>query len=170
MQAASWRCHTEGEGRQLQHQLIRYIFPSTHWHLQTCSCTQLVTFLCYLHFRTPPDRSGHPSLSCLFSKGRDSTPKFTTGLTVAGRRMLQGQLWIPALPGQLLVLLSSWEGLWPCLPCQGEAELTAPHPGCQHHSSSSAGITTAADTAAGSLGEESLAHLETAATSLLGLL
>lgn len=76
----------------------------------------------------------------------------------------------PVLLGQLLVHLTSWGGLWPCFPCQGQAELTAPHPGCQHHSSSSAGIITAADTAAGSLCEESLAHLETAATSLLGLL
>lgn len=84
--------------------------------------------------------------------------------------MLQCQLWPPALPGQLLVLLSSWEGLWPCLPCQGQAELTAPLPGCQHHSSSSAGISIAAETAAGSLCEESHAHLETAATPLLGLL
>lgn len=167
-QAASWRYQTEGEGRQLQHQLIRCIFPSTHWHLQTRFCTQLVSFSCYLHFRIPPDRSGHSSLSCLSFKGRDSTPKFATGLTLAGRRMLQCQLWIPVFLGQLLVLLTSWEG--PCLPCQGQAELTAPHPGCQHHSSCSAGITIAADTAAGSLCEESLAHLETAATSLLGLL
>lgn len=138
-QAACWRYQTEGEGRQLQHQLIRYIFPSTHWHLQTCFC-QLVTFSCYLHSRTPPDRSGHSSLLCLSIKARDSAPKFATGLTVAARRMLQCQLWIPALLGQLLVLLSSWERLWPCPLCQGQADLPAPHPGCQHHSSCSAGI------------------------------
>lgn len=110
-----------------------------------------------------------PSLVFVF-QGKRFNSKFATGLAVAGRRMFQCQLWIPALLGQLLVLVTSWEGLWPCLPCQGQAELTAPHPGCQHHSSSSAGFIIAADTAAGSLCEESLAHLETAATSLLGLL
>lgn len=170
MQAASWRCHTEGEGRQLQHQLIRYIFPSTHWHLQTCSCTQLVTFLCYLHFRTPPDRSGHSSLSCLFSKGRDSTAKFATGLTVAGRRMLQVSCGSQFSLGSCWCFCPAGKGSGPVSPAKVRQLTAPPHPGCQHHSSSSAGITTAADTAAGSLCEESLAHLETAATSLLGLL
>lgn len=84
-QAAFLRCQTRGRTKQLQPQLIRYIFPSTHWHLQTCFCTQLFTFSCYLHFRAPPDRSGHFSLSCLFFRGRDSTPKFVTGFTLAGK-------------------------------------------------------------------------------------
>ena len=165
--------------------------PAIHWHLQTCFCTQLSNFSCYLHFGTLPDRSGHSSLSCLPFKGRDSTPKFAMGFMLAGKRMLlKSELRNPLLPAQpgSAVFLTSCKGqLWPRLPRQlqrqGQAEITPPRPGCHHHAGSSAqiacvfilhhhcrrsrkGTRQQKDLSV----EESHANLETAATSLLGLL